>query len=210
MSGSIRDRRNWTRSLTVVIVVAAAAVVISNMVGANSDKVNRLYLKNSAGAVLFDHEKHSQSAESCAQCHHDLYGAEQITTCAECHDEGVVASEFNHVELKEIHSRECSTCHEQTGEEDQAVSCRTCHPGMQEADNNTVGCIECHDETYLPEMMSHDEYTEMEEHTCLGCHTPKSVSEVFHLDCSQCHQETVPQRFSQADGAVQCGSCHLR
>lgn len=210
MSGNIRDRRNWTRSLTIVMIVAVVAIVIGCMVDADSGKTNRLYLKSSAGAVLFDHEKHSQDAESCSLCHHDLYGAEQVVTCVECHEEEVDASEFDHSELKDIHSRDCSTCHEQSVEDDQAVSCRTCHPGVQENDKNTVGCIECHDDSYSPDMMQHDEYMEMEEHTCLGCHAPKSVSEAYHTNCSHCHLKNAPERFSSADGKVQCGACHLR
>lgn len=210
MNGNFRDRRNWTRSLTMVVIVAVVAVVIGCMVDKKADKTDRFYLKSAAGAVLFDHEKHSQATESCAQCHHDLYGAEQAILCAECHDEELDSNEFDHSELKEIHNRNCSKCHDVIAEEDQIVSCRTCHPGLQEGEQNTVSCTECHDDGYSPDMMQHDEYMEMEEHSCLGCHTPKSVSEAYHTNCSHCHLETSPERFTQAGGDVNCGACHLR
>jgi hypothetical protein len=168
MSGNIRDRRNWTRSLTVVMIVAVAAVVIGCMVDVEAEKTDRLYLKNTAGAVLFDHGTHSQSADSCVQCHHNVEA------------------------------------------ETEAASCRECHPGIQPSETNTVACIECHDDSYSPDMMEHEEYLEMEEHSCLGCHTPRSVSNAYHKNCSDCHLENSRERFTKANGELLCGACHLR
>ena len=211
MSGNFLDRKNWTRSLTIIMIVAVVAVVIGCMVKGDTDKKNRLYFKSSAGSVLFDHDKHSLSSESCAQCHHDLYDAAQATACGECHDDEVDPEEFSHSELKEIHVRDCAKCHEQTKENDELISCRSCHPGLQESDKKTVSCMECHDDdSFSPDLMNHDEYMEIEDHSCLGCHTPKSISDAYHTNCSSCHLETSPERFTQTDGEVKCGACHLR
>lgn len=210
MSGSIQGRQNWTRSLTVVVIAAVIAVAIGFMVDVKANKTDRLYFNNSGGAVLFDHGKHSQSAESCAKCHHDLYSAAQATLCAECHDDELEAADFSHNELKDAHSQDCSRCHEQTKESDQATSCRECHPGMQQSETFTVNCTECHDDGYSPEMLTHDEYQEMDEHSCLGCHTPRAVSEAYHTNCSNCHLETAREKFTLAGGEVRCGACHLQ
>lgn len=210
MSGKPRGRRNWTLSLTIALCVAAAAAVVGGMTGSEAVETDRLYLRSTAGNVLFDHGKHNQTVESCAACHHDLYGAEQATPCAECHDDEIDPAEFEHAELKEFHGRDCATCHEQTADSDQAVSCRSCHPGIQESEGRTVGCTECHDDDFEPDMMEHDEYLEIEDHSCLGCHTPGSVSESFHTNCTSCHLEEAPDRFVNADETVKCSACHLR
>ncbi len=210
MSGNNRGRRNWTRSLTIIMIVAVIAVIIGCVVDPKTNTTDRLFLKSSAGPVLFDHGKHSQAAESCAQCHHDLYAAAQATACNECHDDERRASTFSHKELKELHSRDCSKCHQQSAGAVQPTSCRTCHPTLQQSEKNTASCSQCHDDSYSPDMMKHDEYLEIEDHTCLGCHAPKSVSDAYHTNCSNCHLETARQRFAQADGKVQCGACHLR
>jgi len=211
MSGNLRKRRNWIRSLTIVAIVAGAGAVLGSLAPQEPVTTERLYLQSSAGSVLFDHGKHSSDAESCAVCHHDLYGAEPVTACIECHDEGFSADDISHTRLKEIHSRDCSTCHEQSREDDQATSCRECHSTTQDSDTRTVSCTECHDDdSYSPEIMEHDEYLEIDDHSCLGCHAPSTVSEVFHTNCSNCHLETAPDRFATDGGEVSCGACHLR
>ena len=210
MSGSHRKRRNWIRSLTVVTIIAGAGAVLSGFFPNEPAATNRLYLQSSAGAVLFDHSKHSSNAESCAVCHHELYSAEPVTACIECHDEGFSADDVSHERLKEIHSRDCSTCHEQNSDNVEPISCRECHPGAQQSEPDSISCTECHDDDYSPEIMEHDEYLEIEDHTCLGCHSPGTISEVFHLNCSNCHLETAPDRFATDSGEVSCGACHLR
>lgn len=210
MSGSNQNRKNWTKSLTIVMLVAVVGAVIGCMGKTDETKTDRVYLRSSAGSVLFDHGQHSQTEESCAKCHHDLYSAAQATSCADCHDEGFEAEEFDHAQLKEAHNRDCSKCHEETGTDIKPISCRECHPGMQPAEKNTNSCQECHDDDFTPDMMQHDEYLEVEDHTCLGCHTPQSVSQVYHLNCTNCHLETLPDRFANKGGDVSCGACHLR
>lgn len=210
MSGKPRVRRNWTLSLTIALCVAVGAVIIGCMAGGKTVVTDRQYIRSTAGNVLFDHGKHNEEAESCAVCHHDLYGAEQVTPCAECHDDEVDPAEFDHADLKEFHGRDCASCHEQTVEDDQALSCRSCHPGVQKNENRTVTCGECHDDDYEPDMLEHDEYLEIEDHSCLGCHAPGSVSESYHTNCTSCHLETAPERFTNSDRTVNCSACHLR
>ena len=209
MSGNIQNRHNWTRSLTIVVVIASIGALIGCFATlSDEEKVNRAYFQNSAGAVLFDHDKHLKLSDSCAQCHHDLYGA-QAASCADCHDD-YLAGEFDHAELKENHNFDCANCHEQVRENKFAASCRQCHETAPSEESLTLNCAECHDDTYMAEMMEHDEYTEVEDHTCVGCHTPRSVSDAYHTNCTNCHLASLPDRFSNSDGEVSCGACHLR
>lgn len=210
MSGNIKNRRNWTRSLTVVLFIAFIGVLISSLPSVSDKKAGRLYLQSNAGAVLFDHEKHKDAAESCLKCHHDLYSATQATSCSDCHEDEYSASDFEHSELKEFHILDCAKCHEQATDKRQAVSCRECHSTTQSSETLTNNCSECHDDSYSPEIMDHDEYTEVEDHTCQGCHTPRALSDAYHINCTNCHLESLPDRFSTGDGNVSCGACHLR
>lgn len=209
MSGNKQKPINWTKGLTIVMLVAVAGAVIGCLAGVQETDTDRVFLVNSAGSVLFDHGKHIESAESCAVCHHELYSAAQATSCEDCHDEGFTAEEFNHARLKEAHNRDCSKCHEESGADNEPASCRECHPGVQTSETQTNSCQECHDDDYTPDMMEHDEYLEVEDHSCLGCHTPQAVSQVYHTNCTNCHLETLPDRFTIADGEVSCGACHL-
>jgi hypothetical protein len=211
MSGNIRNRRNWTRSLTVVMLVTLIGALIGCLANKGEKKADRVFLQNSAGAVLFDHERHKGAADSCAQCHHDLYTSVQATPCEDCHDDGFVTGDYNHADLKEIHSLDCAKCHEQGADNEQAASCRQCHPTTQKDDKLTNNCMECHDDnSFSSGMMEHDEYAEVDEHSCIGCHSPRSVSEAYHANCTKCHLETLPDRFANAGGDVRCGACHLR
>jgi hypothetical protein len=211
MSGNLPDRRNWTRSLTVVVVVAVAAVIGGYLIDSNAVETDRKYLRATAGPVLFDHGAHqSEYVASCATCHHPLFAAAQAVSCADCHDDGRDKDDLDHDSLKELHNQDCSQCHEQQAGDEQASSCRQCHPTLQQEEADTVGCASCHDDSYTPEIMSHDEYLEIEEHSCLGCHAPRSLADAYHTTCSNCHLDTSPERFAQADGEVSCGACHLR
>ncbi|TKB27539.1 hypothetical protein FCL47_05225 [Desulfopila sp. IMCC35006] len=168
MSGNIRGRKNWTRSLTVAVIIAICAVVIGCMVKGKTNKTDRLYFKNTAGAVLFDHGAHGQLADSCVTCHHNIKT------------------------------------------ENEAGSCRECHPGVQASETKTLACITCHDDSYTSDMMEHEEYLEIEDHSCLGCHTPISVSSAYHKNCSDCHLKNSPEKFTTANGELLCAACHLR
>jgi hypothetical protein len=168
MSGNVPGRQNWTRSLTAVLIVAVVAAVAGYLADGTAGGTERLYLRSTAGPVLFDHGAHSQAADSCAVCHHPITGPAQ------------------------------------------EVSCRECHLASQQGEATPVSCADCHDDSYTPEMMSHEEYLEVEEHSCLGCHSPRSLADSYHSNCSSCHLKTAPARFAQAGGEVRCGACHLR
>jgi len=209
MSGNPRDRRNWTLSMTFALLVAAGIAVLGVLVGEKSVATSRYYLTNSAGNVLFDHGAHSEAADSCATCHHTLYGAAQAISCEECHDD-YEPEDFEHAELNEFHGQDCSNCHEQVNDDDQAASCRDCHLSVQESETQAISCSECHDDDYQPDMMDHDEYLEIEDHSCLGCHAPRALAETYHASCSDCHLEEAPGRFALSDGSADCSGCHLR
>ncbi|MGI9536520.1 MAG: cytochrome c3 family protein [Desulfocapsaceae bacterium] len=210
MSGKNQGRQNWTLSMTVAVITAVAAAVFGSIVTNEPAAKDRFYLENTAGSVLFDHTKHAEAADSCAACHHDLYGSMQVTSCEECHDDEVEPVDFEHAELKEYHGRECSTCHEQVADDDRAASCRSCHPDTQDEEARTVDCSQCHDDDYDLDMMEHDELLEIEDHSCLGCHAPGSLAEVYHTNCTSCHLEAAAKRFANGDGTVNCSACHLR
>lgn len=195
--------------MTVALVVAAGIAAIGSLVGEKSAATDRYYWEASAGNVLFDHGQHSETAESCAGCHHTLYGAALAISCEECHDD-YEAEDFEHAELKEFHGRDCSNCHEQVADDDQAASCRDCHLAVQESETHSISCAECHDDDYLPAMMAHDGYLEIEDHSCLGCHSPRAIAETYHTSCSDCHLEKAPDRFAHSDGSANCSGCHLR
>ena len=195
--------------MTIALLVAAGIALIGIMVGEKSVATNRYYWEASAGNVLFDHDQHSETAESCASCHHTLYGADLAISCEECHDD-YEAEDFEHAELKEFHGRDCSNCHEQVADDDQAASCRDCHLSVQESETHSISCAECHDDDYQPDMMTHDEYLEIEDHSCMGCHSPRAIAETYHTSCSDCHLEEAPDRFAHSDGSANCSGCHLR
>jgi len=212
MNGNLGQRRNWTRSLTIVIAIAFAGAVIGCLADNRTTQTDRIYLRNSAGAVLFDHGKHGTTAESCATCHHPLYSAAQATACTECHTEsaGHTPADVSHEGLKTIHSRDCSVCHEQVQDSSKATSCRDCHTATQPGEELTKKCSECHDDGFTPDMLTHDEYQEIEDHSCLGCHSPRTFSEANHTNCTGCHLKSAPERFAKPDGTAVCGACHLR
>lgn len=202
-------RKNWTTSLTIVASIAAVIALIGCLAKPPARKTDRNYLKSSAGNVLFDHGQHQKNADSCAACHHPLYGSTLAISCSDCHDDELDPTDFEHEELISYHSRDCSTCHEQTMDDDEATSCRDCHQQQAEEAEVSVSCMECH-EDYEPDMMEHDEYLEVEDHTCLGCHTPSTISQAYHNSCTPCHLENAPARFAAKDGKTVCGACHLR
>ncbi len=207
MSGNLPDRQNWTPALTVVLLLAIAAAAVGYMVDGNATGTDRLYLQNTAGPVLFDHAAHSQQAESCAVCHHPLYSAAEAVSCAECHGERPETDQADHRRIQEMHGGDCSLCHQET--QGEASSCRQCHPSRQEEETSTVACTTCHDDGYSAEMLSHDEYQDIAEHSCLGCHAPQALADIYHSNCSGCHLQQAPQRFSQAGDEVRCGACHV-
>lgn len=210
MSGNWRQRQNCTLSLTIAIIVAGVAAVIGSLAVDEPAANQRFYLRNTAGSVLFDHDRHQSAIATCAVCHHNLYDSAVAVSCEECHGDEVDPADFEHAEMKEYHGRDCTTCHEQVLDDDTAESCRQCHPGIQESEADMVDCSTCHDDGYDPDMLEHAELVEIEEHSCLGCHQPQSLSESYHASCIGCHLDESPKKYANADGTVNCGGCHLR
>lgn len=210
MSGNWRDRPNWTLSMTMALVAAAAAVGIGVFFDRDPAAAERFYLSSSAGSVLFDHKRHQETTDFCGACHHDLLGSGSEISCFECHADEIEPEDYEHAELKEFHGSDCSQCHEQNKDDAEAVSCRSCHPAAQKEEPGTVACSACHDDEYEADMLEHQEYLEIEDHSCLGCHEPESVSEAYHNGCFSCHIQASPERFLNADSTVKCGGCHLR
>lgn len=210
MSGSRKDRPNWTLSVTVALLAAIVAAATGIFVDKKPAAAERFYLSSSAGSVLFDHTRHQETTDSCGACHHDLLGSGGEISCSECHGDEVEPEDYEHEELKEFHGNDCLNCHQQSREDAEAVSCRSCHPAVQNEEPGMVACAACHDDEYEPGMLEHQEYLEIEDHSCLGCHQPESVSEAYHNGCFSCHTKASPERFLNADSTVKCGGCHLR
>ncbi len=111
MSGNMQNRRNWTRSLSAVITVAVIGAVIGCLADDGVIETDRVYLQNTAGAVLFDHQAHKDSADSCVQCHHnldqqggdDLDDELQAASCRESHPR---------TQQSEKQTQSCTVCHE--------------------------------------------------------------------------------------------------
>ena len=210
MNGNIPNRRNWSRPLTFVAVLSLISVIIGYLADGGAEITDRRYFRNSGGPVLFDHGSHAAAANSCARCHHELFKADLAVACSQCHEEGMAAEEFSHSELKEFHGRDCSKCHSWDEEKVPTASCRECHLKAPQEENTPTNCQKCHEDDYTPGMISHDEYLDVEDHQCLGCHSPGSVSQTYHLSCTSCHLESAPDRFAKPDGGELCGACHLR
>lgn len=197
-----------TRTLVILTAVAALAVCVAYLADSGPDEARRYYIRSSAGAVVFDHEAHAGYADDCASCHHELLLADSRVPCSDCHDEGMSEEDFDHEELKTIEGHACERCH-QVNKNARANSCRGCHPTDEPVDLATVGCVECHDDDFTPDMMTHDEMRGVEGHGCEGCHHPRAIGAVFHGHCSHCHLTARPGIFADQNGGARCQSCHL-
>ncbi len=205
----MNGRKQSHRILIVVTAICLITGIISSYFSGTAVSGERYYLSNSGGAVLFNHAQHVSDSESCADCHHTLYTVSDMTQCTDCHDEGFSAEDFTHQELNEIEGHRCSFCH-MVDKARTAMSCRKCHMKIQESAITTHTCAECHDDSYTQELMSHDEYQEIEGHTCEGCHQASSLSDVYHGQCSSCHIREQEDRFTDNEGQVRCNACHLK
>jgi hypothetical protein len=198
-----------SRALVIFTVIAALAAVAAQFAASGSVEPRRLYLQSSAGAVVFDHEAHAGYAEGCESCHHELLLSDKRAACSDCHDEGMSSEDFDHEELKTIEGHACERCHE-VDKNIRANSCRGCHPTDEPVDLATVGCVECHDDDYTPDMMTHDELRDVEGHSCEGCHHARAIGAVFHGYCNHCHLTERPGIFADGNGGARCQSCHLK
>ena len=208
MSGKFRGLPN-TRALIIFTALAALAASAAYVLDSGPGQAHRFYLRSSAGAVVFDHEAHTGYGEGCESCHHELLSADSRIPCSDCHDEGMTHEDFEHDELKSIEGHACERCHE-VDKNARANSCRSCHPADEPIDLAPVGCVECHDDDYTPDLMTHDEMRGVEGHSCEGCHRPGAIGAVFHGHCSQCHLAERPGIFADEKGGARCQSCHLK
>lgn len=171
MSGNINNRRNWTRSLTVMLLLALTAAVIGCLADSREVAYDRVYMRNTAGPVLFDHTLHSTSVESCSTCHHplnsavsaepdnvascrDCHSATQqaeapTKSCTECHDDSYTPDIMGHDEYLEVEDHSCLGCHApRTLSEAYHTSCTDCHlemaPERFTKPDGEIACGACH------------------------------------------------------------------
>lgn len=167
MSGNIQKRRNWSRSLTMVILLAAAAAIVGSLTDNGAVATDRVYLQASAGAVLFDHGEHSTVADSCVVCHHNVTEDDDPESCRECHrtspqsdvhtvsctechdDESYTPDLMEHDEYLEIEDHACMECHSPRSlSQVYHINCTNCHlenaPERFADDGGAVTCGACH------------------------------------------------------------------
>jgi hypothetical protein len=197
------------RVLIVLTLIAGMVGVAGYWVESEPTDTDRYYLRNSGGAVLFEHQAHVDLADGCESCHHDLLLSDSRQACSECHGEDVVADDFSHDDLKMIEAHTCGFCH-RIDESAQAQSCRHCHAPVQEAALRIVTCTECHDDDYTKDLLTHDEMQEVDGHSCEGCHNPRAINVVYHQQCTRCHLIENHKLFTAKDGGVRCEMCHLK
>lgn len=203
-------RKDKPDILLIVVTVCALLLGIGGyFVNSAKSEIDRFYFLNKGGAVLFSHQQHiEESSEKCVQCHHTMY-ADEVTECADCHDDGYDYTMLTHDEMIEIEDHECGYCH-RVDDSKQAQSCRKCHPPVQDAESTLIGCDSCHEEDYSPDDLTHADLKSIEDHTCEGCHQARSVGEVYHEQCSSCHLIENHAKFAADDGKVRCEICHLK
>ena len=166
MSGNFLDRQNWTRSLTVVMIFAVIAVAIGYLVNVEAVVKDRVYLQNTAGAVLFDHEMHSQVTDSCVECHHTITADAEATSCRDCHSD---------TQPSKNQPVNCESCHDDSYSPEMMV-----HDEYLEIDEHT--CLGCHS----PRSVSDAYHT-----NCTTCHLETSRERFTKVDgdvlCGACH-----------------------
>ncbi len=209
MSGKFK--LNQVGLILLVIVCGTLAIAAYRQTPETAPK--RLYFPNSGGAVLFNHEQHSDHSDGCESCHHHLYSADLISECVDCHDDDVSADDFSHAELKEIDDHECGYCHE-VHDVREPQNCRQCHTQTADEASSTSTCSSCHDiedgdEDYADLQVSHEELLEIHEDDCMSCHQEQTISSVYHLQCVNCHEQLDAQIFGKTAADWECQSCHL-
>lgn len=128
----------WLVALTATLYAGTDAPAARPAGSGNGKMPGKVLLDSLAdkhGPVNFDHEKHVETAGSCAECHHQ-HGGAQVPSCGGCHT--VDAASFR----KNVHL-------------DRIRPCRECHPASYDAgklDRPTLSaayhraCIKCHRE----------------------------------------------------------------
>ncbi len=201
------------RGKIVILAVTAGIACCVGLFGylwaGPEQNASRFYSRSSGGDVLFDHQKHQESAAGCESCHHELVSGGG--DCSVCHDDPDYTPDMAaHADLLEIEDHSCEGCHEIAGPE-AARNCRECHPAAAVEGAAFVGCTACHDDPdYTPDAAGHDDLIAIDGHECEGCHTARTVADAFHANCSACHLAIAPERFAEVDGTASCRACHLK
>lgn len=208
MSGKNKNP-NRTMPLIVVTIIAGLIGIFGFLTESPTQPTDRYYFKNSGGAVMFDHKQHDENTESCGDCHHEVLFADERMPCSDCHDDDFDPADFSHDEFMDVESHTCITCH-LTDENLKPQSCTSCHPDVQEAEQLNIPCMDCHDDDYETDLLTHDEMQEIEDHSCESCHNMQAVSNVFHQSCTRCHLIENQARFLTAERKVKCEACHLK
>ncbi|MCK4679114.1 MAG: hypothetical protein KAT48_13345 [Bacteroidales bacterium] len=194
--------------LTFLTIVAGVVGVAGYWVESEPLNIGRYYLPNSGGPVMFEHKAHTDLTDGCESCHHDLLLSDDRYDCSDCHED-FVAEDFDHTDLKTIEAHSCGTCH-QIDESAQAQSCRNCHSSVQETDEVSTACIECHDAEYTADLLTHDEMREVHDQDCGSCHYSRVISVAYHEQCNRCHFVENVELFASQEGNVRCEMCHLK
>lgn len=88
----------------------------------------RIYMKNSAGNVLFNMKEHTAEdgyGYECIDCHHDIEdSSETPEACKECHLKNKDESEAE-INTEDAFHTQCIDCHEEDGIA--PVACDKCH-----------------------------------------------------------------------------------
>ena len=200
--------KNLSLSLIIIVIITGLIGIAGYCIKSEPLTDTRFYINNSSGAVLFEHQQHIELTEGCEVCHHELVLSDNRTDCSECHDDDYDQDLLTHDEMKEIEDHTCSFCH-QVNEYTDIQSCRGCHLAENESDG-LVSCLECHDDDYDQDLLTHDEMQEIHEYDCGSCHNIQAIGTVYHEYCSECHTNEKPQQFTNADGSIRCQNCHLK
>ncbi|MBD3220496.1 hypothetical protein GF314_04570 [bacterium] len=131
-----------TRVLIALSVVLLIGGVIGYLQADTEPSIDRVYLPNGGGAVVFDHAAHTDLGPDCIACHHPLAG-EIVADCVDCHEDGYTADLMEHEDLVAIEAHTCDACHE-IAPDDEAQNCRECHDGADVQQVYHQQCNGCH------------------------------------------------------------------
>ena len=202
------NSKNLSLSLIIIVIISGLIGIAGYCIKSEQLTTTRFYIQNSSGAVLFEHQQHIDLTEGCEVCHHELVLSDDRIECSECHDDDYSAEDFFHDELISISDHTCSYCH-QVSEYTDIQSCRSCHLSEKKL-TGLISCLECHDDDYDQDLLTHDEMQEIHEYNCESCHNIHAIGIVYHESCSECHTNEKPQKFTNVDGSIRCQNCHLK
>ena len=218
----MRSSKKTRLSLCVVALALIALGAVGAALRGEEEASGRVFLANSAGGVLFDHDGHRSLAGACVACHHDLVVGGGYGACAKCHDEGEfsAADGLEHDEILENHADEedvtCASCHEIAPAE-KAQHCGVCHGKETAVATAEGGCTACHDEDEVDYRDFSDHGEMLSTHaeadtplTCGQCHALRSRSDAYHGQCNDCHLAASREKFADTEGRARCARCHMK